>query len=140
MGLLRASVGFLGVLWCVLLFGGLCLGRGSDFLQCFAVFFSVKGCGHFLPVFCPFLYTKMARRNLWAFYGAKNGHFLPLFLHKNAPRCYVVQLKTKKGPKKWHFLGIFCPFCDRFTWSGRFRGGMCWRVALLCCASACVNV
>ena len=63
----------------------------------------------------------MARRNLWAFYGPKSGHFLPLILHKNAPRCYVDKLKTKNGTNKVHFLGIFCPFYDHLHGAGASR-------------------
>ena len=57
-GFCGASVGFLGVLWCVLVFGGLCLGRGSDFLQCFAVFFSVKVVWAFFARILPFFIYK----------------------------------------------------------------------------------
>ena len=82
----------------------------------------------------------MARRNLWAFYGPKSGHFLTIILHKNAPRCYVGKLNTKNGPNNWHFLGIFCPFCDHLHGRITFRVVCVYVVRCFCCASACVNV
>ena len=92
MGLMRASVVCLCCcaavyavacvdVWCLML-GGLAL----IFLQCFAVFFSVKGLGIFCPYFAPFYIQK------W--HGVTFGRFM---VHKVGIFCPYFDTKTRRG-------------------------------------------